>query len=165
MNNWKSYEIQSLPDDILDELYLMFKSTYKQMGNIIRTVTSSEKLKRHKYVLLLDYDDDNSFDSFIIYNTVQYGNKIAYLGSKNNIVAKSKLIEKLKELLTNGGWFIEGGRKIENFCVKYRIPFIDDEEIIKKIIKNKKIELIANGYYKRFAAFGVAVKKRLYGTL
>lgn len=164
MNNWKSYEIKSLPDDVLDELYSMFKASYKEMGNIMRTVVSPDKLKKHKYVLLLDYDNDNSYDAFIVYNNVLYGNKIAYLGSKNNIVAKSKLMETLKELLIKGGWFIEGGRKIETFCVKYNIPFINDTETIKKIIKNKNIELLSNGYYKRAAAFGSPVKKRLYGT-
>ncbi len=164
-NSWGEYTISVLSDDELNTLYDMFKETYGKMGNIIRTVSSAEKLKTHKYVLLIDYDNDNAFDAFIIYNPISYGNKIVYLGSKNNIVAKSILMKKFKDLLLSKNWFIEGGRKIEDFCVKYKIPYIDDMDIVTKIIKNKKIEPSEDGYYIRKAAFGAGVKKRLYGAL
>lgn len=161
---WTEISTSNLSDDELLVVYDMFKETYKKMKNITKMVTLNSLKKLNVWILLFDKNKDNS-DAFILFKKKSMGNKIHLLGSKNNIVAKYELMMKLKQLLFNGGWFIEGGRKIDDFCIKYNIPYVEDMKIVAQIIKPSKIDsVLPDGYYKRKAAFGVAVKKRLYGV-
>lgn len=163
-SKWKSFDLKTISDKELSNIYDMFLTTYK--GNTNKRISSTPDSLKNKYdeVLELDTDLDGSFDCFLIYINSEYGKKISFLGSKNNIVAKSELIKKMLELLKSRDWFIEGGRKIDDVCTKYNVPYITDKNIIQTIIK-KKVELVDSGYYLRKAAFGNKVKKRLYGRI
>ncbi len=162
---WKLENIQAMSKEELDKIFELFRETYKQHRNILRTISSPEALKKNAKALVLDYDNDNDLDAFMLLRDTPYGNKISYLGSENNLVAKSELMKKLFELLKRTGWFIEGGQKIDAACKKYNIPSVNDMDIIKKIIKHPVLKVYEDGYYERKAAMGVPVKKKLYGQI
>lgn len=163
MKQWIIKTSTELSDNELEQIYNMLKESYKSMSNIIRSVSIKSLRKSENNYLLLNKESE--YICFIIFRQKSLGKKIHLLGSQNNIVAKAELMSKLKELLMSGEWFIEGGRKIDEFCIKYNIPYVENIDLISNIIKPSKIDsVLENGYYKRKAAFGAAVKKRLYGV-
>lgn len=165
---WTSVKmLGKLTDEQIKQILDLWNDTYVFRGKMYTTEIPFERFLRNegtKAVLIVDKDNIDDIDAFIIYKETQYGNKISFLGSKETV--KNFLIKKLISLLKQDYWFIEASANIEDLLKRRKdIDVIQDEEALKDVISNN-IEMLKDGYYKRDRSDGgFRLTKRLYGKI
>ncbi len=141
-----------------------YTTEYKKLGMDLSVNNISDFKKEYKAVLLIDIDKDPQPDAFVIFTKGTYGNKINLLWTDGKKESKRVLIRKLIELIKNIGWWIEASLKIEDILKDNNINYIDDEDIIRKMI-NKDIIYLSNGYYSRkLSLVDKWITKKIYGN-
>jgi len=63
--------------------------------------------------------------------------------------AKSKVVNHKADQLKSGGYYVEVSGKIKDIFKAKGVEAIDDEELVRKVLKGKEIEWLGNGEYKR----------------
>lgn len=160
---WVDFDLKQLDKETLDYLSNMYRLLYQEEQMDLSANSGEEIAQKYNAVFFMDIDEDKYPDLFIIYKKTEYGNKIALLGTDGQKEAKKELIRKTIELLHTNGWYIEASKKMEKILIKGNIPFVDDEEKVKKIIP-KEIFWQSNGYYERkLSKVKVMIVKRIYG--
>jgi len=67
----------------------------------------------------------------------------------NSSAAKSKVVNHKAAKLKSGGYFVEVSGKIKDIFKAKGVEPINDEELVRKVLKDKEIEWLGNGEYKR----------------
>lgn len=160
---WSDFDLKSLDSETLEYLFSIYKITYQQEKMDLSAYSGKEFVQKYNAVFLIDIDTDPYPDAFIIYKKTKFGNKIALLGSDGEHDSKKELLKEVFKKLKSNGWYIEASKKMEKILSKSDIPFVSDEEKIKKIIP-KEINYLENGYYERqLSKVPVKIIKRIYG--
>lgn len=89
---WLDVDVKDLTDDQIKSLWNMYTVSYAEVGLTLKDVVHM----KHKYRLLwlIDIDNDNDPDAFIIYTVTPYGNKLALSGSDGTHESKSVVVAK-----------------------------------------------------------------------
>jgi hypothetical protein len=172
---WHLEKIKKLDKQEKTKLWNLFKKSYDYMKDDMIKGNSYKKFFQDyndNYVYIIDNNEDNSMDAFIIYKKKNINGKsyrkISILAT--NVFGKIKLIEKIILLLKNKkNFFVEGSLKINNILDRNKIEKVQDEQLIKKIIKtfsNKDVDYLGDGKYSRkLTQSGKTIEKIMYGEL
>jgi hypothetical protein len=128
-------------DDIFD---LIIKSYATKGGN--PKLQNKEDIKNLSFWILKDIDLDPEADVTIGGKKTKHGNKLAMGGQDGTDNAKIEFISKLKKLLDTGGFYAELDKDLAQ---KIGVEFINDKNIVKKVINKKDIEFNEDGSYTR----------------
>ena len=185
---WMITTLADIDDKTLEHLWNMYKKTYTPQGldNLTKEqLTNRQNLIKEGYKLFwfIDLDNDPDPDAFIIYKHQTMNNKISLIGSDGRSESQTALVNQFLKLLRGRGWFVEGGLKVDKICRQNNIPYISDEEKIKKLIKKEITMSTAEeitkdghgyptdqkGYYKRKLSTieggdELTIIKRIYGN-
>jgi len=129
--NWKivnSIELEDYKDKILD----MYKKSYEAIG--LRDNGGWDGLKNKMKCSCYLLEDETKLLAVVMYKQTSYGNKISLVISASQEIGKTKVIQKLLELLKNPGFYIEMSDALEHILRKEGLDNIKDVNIIKKII-------------------------------
>jgi hypothetical protein len=169
---WVDVDLADLTTPELNRIWTMYTNTYLNAG-LDLSAADAQGLRKYKATFLIDVDipPDGIADAFIIYKPTSFGDKMSLLGTCQDEDcnakrdAKRALVEKMFDLLSAGGFFIEAGMKIEEILRDSGVPYICDEERIKEFLGDKFKRFLDDCYYeRRLAMADPIVVKRIYGS-
>ena len=98
---------------------------------------------------VIDFDDDPELDALSVTKQKPSGNKFTATGHDNTRPARSKVVNHKADLLKSDGYFIEVSGKLVDILLAKGVKPVDDEDVVRKVLKGKEIEWLGNGQYKR----------------
>lgn len=123
-------------DDLKQDLFDLIQTAYAPIGGHLKFKKPDDVLDPElKFWRAADLDDDPEVDVTYFGKKTPYGIKhtgIGHDGEKPNI--KALLIQKSKELRTKGNYVELSGGAFDSFVGKGKVPVIDDEETVRKIL-------------------------------
>jgi len=165
-------ELKKYPETI-DRLYKIIDDSYSYLDGHV-DIQEPEDLFRHGVSIyaLIDVDGDGEIDAARLSKKTKYGNKGYATGTNASADAKRVVMQKIQSDLSSKGFYAEVSGKMAHILVnKLNIPYVDDENIVRKIL-GKPIEWIgkledgsgnANGWYYRTLGDGKKHEKILVG--
>jgi flavodoxin len=160
---WADIKLSDLDKKTRNMLWDMYSDTYQSIG--LHIADANKLTSKYKVCWLIDNDNDDNIDAFIIYKDTKFGKKIALLGSDGEKNNKKVLLNKTIGLLKTKGWFCEASHKFYDILISKKIKIIDDYDLIKKIVGKSFVEELDNGQYKRKLGTLGIIKKTLLGII
>ena len=137
--------------EFAQQLFDLIDTAYKPIGghpnyNSADDVIGSEGDADY---MVIDLDDDPEWDALKVSKKKPQGNKSVGMGHDGSKEAKRAAINITVLLLKQPGYFVEVSGKLKDILQAKGAPIITDEEIIRKVLKGKDIELNDDGSYQR----------------
>ena len=164
-------ELQRIKQDIFD----LIQTAYKPIGGHLNFKTPDDVLDPDvTFWKAADIDADPELDVVYFGKDTAFGTKhtgLGHDGDRGNI--KNLLIRKTGELKSPGNYVEISGAAFDSFVTKGGVPTIEDEAMVRRILKGKDIEWHGahpkgtkpgNGWYTRTIG-GKPVIKTLAGNL
>jgi hypothetical protein len=150
-----------------NELVKLVQIAYKNTpaGSFVNSLSD---LTQSKW-LGKDYDSDPELDVTIFYRTARGGEswkgyKIQGVGHDGSDESKKRVLQKLKELLSKNGWWVEASDALEHVLYKMGAPYIDDEVTAQKVFPNTDLKMIGDkGKYTRILFGSKRIKETIFG--
>lgn len=139
-------------EEFADEIFKIIDSAYKPIGGHPNFKSAQDVLGSQKDAeyLVIDLDDDPEIDAVKISKKKEAGTKSVGMGHDGSQAAKNAVIRISALLLKNPGYYAEVSGKLKDILrSKYRSPIVRDEEVIRKVLKGKDIEMNDDGSYQR----------------
>lgn len=128
---------------------------YKSPDNVVGSESDAE-------YEAIDLDDDPEIDAISVVKNKLAGKKFVATGHDNTKASRSKVVNHKADKLKSSGYFIEVSGKLIDILTAKGVEPIDDEELVRKVLKGKDIEWLGDGKYKRDIA-GKLYTKTLMG--
>ena len=161
--SWLDVNLSDVDDIVGDYIWKMYTKTYLKQEMDLSANDWNEMKGKYKATFLIDVDNDQIPDAFIIYKTTNFGNKLALMATNNKRESKKEVITKIIDLLHSKGWYIEASKRMEEILSKTDINVVKNENDIIRIIP--KAIPTKNGYYKRvLSKVDKMIVKRIYGN-
>lgn len=158
-NTWKpisSKELKDIEDDILD----LIKTAYEPIGGHPNYKTPGD-LAGSDYEVI-DLDDDSEIDAVTVTKSRPGGTKYVGLGHDGSSQGKRGSIGRTIDGLNNQGAYIEASGKMADILTKANVTQITDEDIIRKALRGKTLEMYDDGSYTRYLG-GKKYRKLMFG--
>ena len=149
-NKWTTIPSSELKD-YDDEIFNLISTAYAPIGGhpnykSAGNVSGSESDAEYE---IIDLDDDPEIDAVSAAKPKAAGKKFTATGHDGSSAAKSKVVNHKADQLKSGGYYVEVSGKIKDIFKAKGVEAIDDEELVRKVLKGKEIEWLGNGEYKR----------------
>jgi len=149
-NKWVTIPSSELKD-YDNEIFKLISTAYAPIGGhpnykSLDNVTGSESAAEYEAI---DLDDDPEIDAISVAKEKPSGKKFVATGHDNTKASKSKVVNHKVDKLKSRGYFIEVSGKLVDILTAKGVEPIDDEEVVRKVLKGKDIEWLGNGEYKR----------------
>tara|TARA_R110001632_G_scaffold60622_3_gene146888 strand:+ start:1455 stop:2000 length:546 start_codon:yes stop_codon:yes gene_type:complete len=149
-NKWTTIPSSELKD-YDDEIFNLISTAYAPIGGHPNykspdTITGREADAEYE---VIDLDDDPEIDAISVTKSKPSGRKFTATGHDNSRPAKSKVVNHKADLLKSNGYFIEVSGKLVDILLAKGVKPVDDEDVVRKVLKGKDIEWLGNGQYKR----------------
>ena len=149
-NKWITIPSSEL-DTYDDEIFKLISTAYAPIGGhpnykSASNVVGSESDAEYEAI---DLDDDPEIDAISVTKNKAAGKKFVATGHDNTKASRSKVVNHKAEKLKSSGYFIEVSGKLVDILVAKGVEPIDNEELVRKVLKGKDIEWLGNGQYKR----------------
>jgi hypothetical protein len=155
---WITQKLSTIDSKILDELFKMYKAVYSAEGMQLSAYSAAELKSGYELVMLIDVDKDPMPDAFIFTR----GSRVKLLATDGGSLSKSLVVKKVVKMVKTG-FSLEGSKKMDQIMSSKGAPVVLDKEKIEKMVGNKFIKHLEDGYYERKLKKGGTVTKRMYG--
>ena len=163
----KKGEWTPIPTEELEEMrYIIFdliSTAYQKIGNdkfrSTNDIVDSGKLDTDFTVV--DIDGDGYIEAVSISKERPAGTKLTGLGHDGERASKVAIINYQSNLLKKDGYYVEASERALAALLKKGVKPIDDEELVRKVLKGKEIKWLGNGKYEREIAGKKYVKMML----
>ena len=98
---------------------------------------------------VINLDDDPDIEAVSVSKLKSAGDKFVATGHDGSKIAKSAVVNHKADQLKSGGYYVEVSGKIKDIFKAKGVEPINDEELVRKVLKGKEIEWLGNGEYKR----------------
>ena len=149
-NKWVTIPASELKD-YSEEIFKLIDNAYAPIGGhpnykSPNDVTGREAEAEYEVV---DLDDDPGIDALSAAKPKAAGMKFVATGHDGTSKAKSSVVNYKVGQLKSDGYFVEVSGKIKDIFKAKGVEPINDEELVRKVLKGKEIEWLGNGEYKR----------------
>jgi len=149
-NKWVTIPASELKD-YSEEIFKLIDNAYAPIGGhpnykSANDVSGSESDAEYE---VIDLDDDPEIDAVSAAKPKPAGKKFVATGHDGSSAAKSNVVNHKASQLKAGGYFVEVSGKIKDIFKAKGVEPINDEELVRKVLKGKEIEWLGNGEYKR----------------
>lgn len=161
-NKWVDVQPEKYSDDLISIVQTAYKNTPE--GSFINSKKDLMGSDWHS----IDIDSDPDVDGTIFYRSPRSGetwkgNKIQGIGHDGSRNAIEKVLNRLKQLLSKRGWWVEASDALEHILYKSGVGYVKDEEDARKIFPKSNLEFTGNrGQYTRNAG-SKKVKETIFG--
>jgi hypothetical protein len=112
--------------------------------------------------MTIDVDEDPEWDATLAGKKTLFGKKWTVMATDGGSVSKRKLINQLIQKLKRGTNYIEASDRVAEILTTLGLPYVQDEDSIKNVIKKDDVQYKGDGWYQR--KIGAELKlKRLFG--
>ena len=149
-NKWITIPSSEL-DNYDDEIFKLISTAYAPIGGHPNYKSASNVLgsESDAEYEAIDLDDDPEIDAISVTKNKSAGKKFVATGHDNTKASRSKVVNHKADKLKSSGYFIEVSGKLVDILIAKGVEPIDNEEIVRKVLKGKDIEWLGNGQYKR----------------
>lgn len=145
-----------------EQIFKLINTAYSNIGgNLTFRSPNDVNMADNKFYKVVDIDLDDKIDAVLVYKRKPAGEKAIAIGHDGNKLGKVASIKKSVADLKTEHYFIEASGNLHNLLMNNGIPYVDDQDIVEKILQ-KKINWLGDGEYEREIK-GVMIKKRLFG--
>ena len=145
-NKWKVISPSELKD-IENDILSLIQNAYGSIGGHPNYKSVSDLAGSDYEVINLD--DDPEIDAISVVKNKPAGKKFVATGHDNTKASRSKVVNHKADKLKSSGYFIEVSGKLIDILTAKGVEPIDNEEVVRKVLKGKDIEWLGNGQYKR----------------
>ncbi len=156
-NKWVDIDDEPNKKHFGGELSGLVKQAYgkTELGSFINSQDDVDKSDW----LVLDWDHDPEIDATIFYRLPRSGEawtgfKIQGIGHDGSAGSKDAIFDRLVKQLSEPKWWIESSGALRRVLMKKNCPVVKDVEIIRKLFKDKTIEMDNKGTYTRSLTSG-----------
>ena len=137
---WLKVTDKNTLKQLKNNLFNLIQIAYKPIGGHLKFKTPNDVLSNDlNYSEIIDIDNDSDVDA-VIFGKKQFGTKQSGLGHDGNSLSKKELLKHKSDLLKKHKHWVEvSGIPAEIYINKYNIPVLSDENLVKKLLKNKDI--------------------------
>ena len=149
-NKWTTIPSSELKD-YSEEIFNLISTAYAPIGGHPNYKSSNDVVDSESDTEydVIDLDDDPEIDAISVAKEKPSGKKFVATGHDNTKASKSKVVNHKADKLKSSGYFIEVSGKLIDILTAKGVESIDDEELVRKVLKGKDIEWLGNGQYKR----------------
>jgi hypothetical protein len=149
-NKW-IYLTQDEKEEFAQELFDLIDNAYASIGGHPNYKSPADIMgaEGDADYMVIDLDDDPEFDAVKISKNKAAGNKSVGMGHDGSKAAKSAAVNISAALLKMPGFYAEISGKLLDILSSKGAPIIRDEDIIRKVLKGKEIEMNDDGSYSR----------------
>ena len=149
-NKWVTIPASEL-EDYNEEIYKLIDNAYAPIGGhpnykSADDITGSEVEAEYQ---VIDLDKDPGIDAVTAAKSKAAGKKFTAVGHDGSDIAKSKVINHKAAQLKSKGYYVEVSGKIKDIFKAKGVEPVDDEELVRKVLKGKEIKWLGNGEYIR----------------
>jgi hypothetical protein len=133
--------------DLSSEIITLINNAYKNIGGHFELREPNDLLNTDlTYWVGSDSDEDPYSDSVIGGKETKFGTKLTTMGQDGQMQSKADVLQKLRNLLSTKGFYIE----CDSFILsRVGLPPITDEETVKNVIGKNDIVFNSDGSYQR----------------
>lgn len=118
---------------------------------------------------VIDFDKDPDIDGCVFFryprpNELWSGKKIQGIGHDGTSQSKQKTIQKTVELLSKPGYWIESSDAMRAVLKKLNVPAVTNVDILKKLFRDPKLEMISDDTYMRVLPTGRTITETVFGN-
>jgi ribosomal protein L28 len=150
-------------ENLKKEIWELVDNAYSTLGGHVRIMKEDDVLndKDLTFWTAVDIDQDPYCDVVIFGKKNQYGNKISGWGHDGSQLSKSELINKLINILSKKGFWIEVSGKPLNILLNKGLKYLNKLEDIQKLFPDSKINWLNDGKYTRELTNGVITEEEM----
>jgi hypothetical protein len=166
-NRWELLVTDADKHEWADNLIDLVSTAYKHT-NLGSFVNSLSDVERSDW-LVLDWDKDDDKDCAIFYRAARpgetwSGHKIQGIGHDGQRESKVRALQRVKNLLTRKGWWIESSDAMAQTLGHLGLPPVVDQHILKRLFPNSNLIMIdSHGKYQRLAGYNNTIREVVYG--
>jgi len=165
-NKWQMILSTDAKEDLSDELIALVQNAYSETAKGSFVNTLKDVISSDWYVI--DWDEDPEVDGAIFWrkaraNEPWSGNKIQGIGHDGQSQSKKIIIDKLKDLLNQDGWWIEANAALRKVLLRAGTTAVEDINILQTIFPNSQITMIDQNTYTRTLPDGSNIIETLFG--
>lgn len=118
---------------------------------------------------VIDWDQDPDVDSCVFYRTNRsnenwVGYKIQGIGHDGTRTSKDKAINKIQQLLSKPGVWIESSDAMRHLLKKLNVPAVTDEKYLQHLFNDPNLKMISDDTYVRQLVGGAKVTETVFGS-
>jgi len=118
---------------------------------------------------VIDWDQDPDVDSCVFYRKNRGGEswqgyKIQGLGHDGTRTSKDKAINKIRELLSKPGVWLESSDAMRHVLKKLNVPSVTDEKELQQLFNDPNLRMINDDTYVRTLPSGTKVTETVFGS-
>lgn len=118
---------------------------------------------------VIDWDQDPDVDSCVFYRTNRpnenwTGYKIQGLGHDGTRTSKDKAINKIQQLLSKPGVWVESSDAMRHLLKKLNVPSVNDEQFLQQLFNDSNLKMIDGDTYVRVLPDGNKVTETVFGN-
>lgn len=149
-NKW-IYLTDDEKEEFAQELFDLINLAYEPIGGHPNYKSPADIMgaERDADYMVIDLDDDPEFDALKVSKKKSAGNKSVGMGHDGSKPAKSAAVNITALLLKQPGYFVEVSGVLKDILKAKGAPIVTDEEVIRKVLKGKEIEMNNDGSYQR----------------
>jgi hypothetical protein len=156
---------ESIPKDEIDfyknKISDLINTAYSQIGGNLK-MKSPADITPDKNYDVIDLDNDNDINAVSVTKDTHVGSKIVAIGHDGTSKAKKSILTRQIKELNNRGFYVEASGKLKDVFVRRGVEIVNDEEVVRIVLKGKNIEWVGDGTYFREIA-GNRILKALLG--
>ena len=162
-NQWVTIPSSELKD-YSEDIFNLINNAYAPIGGHPNYKSSDNVTGRESEAEyeVIDLDNDPEIDAVASAKPKAAGKKFTAAGHDGSSAAKSKVVNHKADKLKSNGYYIEVSGKLTDILTAKGVEPIDDEELVRKVLKGKDIKWLGNGQYQREIA-GKQYTKTLMG--
>lgn len=142
-NKWTSVNSEQ-KKKLAHEFFELVKIAYYPIGGYLKIKNENDILSEDWNIWkAIDIDTDPQSDVVIFGKKTKYGVKLSGSGHDGNRESKRAVLDETANLLNNDSFIEVSKKKYEILINKYKINIINDQQIVRKILR-KKIEWFGN---------------------
>lgn len=162
-NKWKSLTKPEL-SDFRDEIYDMIKTSYASLGGHPKIKSPNDiSFNDINYWDAVDVDGDGAPDAISGAKKKIGGKKYMVGATDGSKPAKRAYVGNRIKMLKKSGNFAELSHRIADFAESNGVPIVDDEKLVRTILRGKDINWLGDGWYERKIG-SKKFKKRMFGV-
>lgn len=118
---------------------------------------------------VIDWDEDPDVDACVFYRTPRgneswSGHKIQGIGHDGTKTSKDKAINKVTQLLSKNGVWIESSDAMRHLLKKLNAPAVTDEKLLQQLFNDPNLRMVSDDTYLRTLGNGHKVTETVFGN-
>lgn len=163
---WLTLMSQADKEELSDQLIDVVKTAYA--GTAHGSFIKSLKDVVASDWVALDWDTDPELDVAVFWRKPRAGepwagNKIQGVGHDGQRQSKDMLMDKMRELLNQNGWWSESGAAVRKILLRGGVPVITDAGLIRALFPDSNIRMIEQFTYVRTLPNGQEITESVFG--